>query len=343
MENNSRRLYNGFSDLKLFELLLKGEENIGAEAYTGIVSILEERGHSNSPVKIREKVLNDYMDEQLINIVESEEGSYGKDTVKIAEMILGDRGYEVLDEDDQNVADIQEESIELIKKKRHNRNELRLYTYADIRLYADTDLSKVIRIIPKGSVVTYQRELIRKGRELILIMDKDKNKQYILNDFKYLTLCNQLKLKRDHRDVLLMDFEDYNKYRLSLKVRRRETEWYDARSITEGEIKKEETGIFVSTVCVTEKGGKKVLQTNKLGFNTELGDKIKMARLSAGSNFYTIGEEKKGEANKIVLDDGRSGIMLSSLDSLEIIDPPLESFVRSIGMIIYLIVMRINS
>jgi len=73
----------------------------------------------------------------------------------------------------------------------------KFFTLSNLPVYSSTLLQEqdIIRTIPQGQLITFERELIRKGKSLIRLRDNKGGEEFIRNNWDYIQICEKCKAK----------------------------------------------------------------------------------------------------------------------------------------------------
>ncbi len=261
--------------------------------------------------------LESFSDAQLIALIESEIEIYDQETLTRTESILKARGYNIEEENEfDNIEIISPESDLQASESRYRK----FYAITNPLTFKDTELKTTGESLSSGMLVPYQREIFRNGYYLLRMKDQYDQYTYTPKLTNSIYLCTIYQVKNFPTTVLLIDFEDYQKYKLKDEVKHN-TVYHHDKDKNHSSILLKRDRLYVTVYNYFEKEGKKILQTNKLEFYAKISDNIKLAELTTDSLFYNIQNERKNSTNKIKLSDGRDAILFTDFEPFKELIP----------------------
>jgi hypothetical protein len=145
-------------------------------------------------------------------------------------------------------------------------------------------------------------------------------------------------VKDDPIDVLLMSHEAFETYKLTNTIRRNNSTSSQGKEPNSFvKIKKE--GVFAMTKDRFKIEGREAVVMNNVGFLPRASGRIKLVRLTQGVNFYITHPVKKDEAIKIIMDDEREAILLSTSELYSEVNTPFERFLGNFIFGIFLLLV----
>jgi hypothetical protein len=287
-------------------------------------------------IAIPKNELTDFTDQDLIDLVESEDNKYDQETIRIAESILRERGFAIEElEDYQTIKTIEKvDNFQVVESK--NR---KFYTRTDILTFHDSKITSLAKKIPQGTLVNYDREIYRNGLYLIRMKDENNTFSYTPKLDESLFLCTIYQVKNDHTTVLITDFKEFTKSNFNLS--KRKNKMYNSN--LEGypsSITKKGNGTYVNIYNCIEEKGKKILHNHRIDFTSDMTHQLRLGTFSEDSIFYAIESENKNGINRIKLPDGKDAILFSNFENFKEINPFWQTLLfGSIALLAFAVVL----
>lgn len=212
----------------------------------------------------------------------------------------------------------------------------RVMTRKEINVYRDTGLVHVLRKEPPNKMIAFAREIIRDGREMLMIKEPDGENSFIENIESDVLLCTQYQTVERPIDFLLISHDDYNKHLFASAIERTELSVRDAEGLFSN-VSPSGNFVHATTINHSRKKANSPIIASTVTFDSGAMDKLKIGRLAPDSKFYIV-PENNSNAIQIITGDSREGILLEGSVSCKTISNSLETFVN---VIIFLIVMVI--
>jgi hypothetical protein len=223
--------------------------------------------------------------------------------------------------------------IETIKIPEEAASAEMICTLKEINVYADVHLSQLVRKEPANKLLPFKRELIRNGKELVLLQEADNQKRYVENKETDLVICTRCYAEDYPLDFLLMSHDDFRKYLFLDKVESRKIEGKLAEMAT-SHLKKEGSFLYATLIHTSSLVGEKMYAANVLTLRAEAAEKVTLARLEPDSFFYLVQENSM--TMKIKLPDGREGVFPAS-QTFKQINSSLENAIQFIIVSLFVI------
>lgn len=183
---------------------------------------------------------------------------------------------------------------------------------ADVNVYKNSSLDseEIIRIEKKGALISFHREVVRKGKNMLIVKEPDGETAYIKYDPNHIEICQQCQVKEDSLlDFILISHNDFDQVYVEKKVDIRKidndqefesiiTKHLTKTNITIKDYYKDDKGYFVSAL-------------NSITLNS-IEDNFKIGRLDDFSKFYITKSLGNNQPKKIKTAEGIEGIVISN-------------------------------
>lgn len=209
-----------------------------------------------------------------------------------------------------------------------------LFTLQDVKVYnnAETKPIHVIRTIPKNEIVGFNKEVIRKSRDLFLLKEPSGKKSYIRKQLTEVKVCQQAHVKENSLDILMMSHKDFDIHNNNIAYESNKIK-DEYRDHIHNLIDTVANKTIVKSVDVFSEDGKEYSAVNILAFNTKV-ENIELGSLQPSSIFYFLDDPIKKGPKKIILPNGTEGILLSKFPVYEVVTSNIEKSVNIISIII---------
>lgn len=224
-------------------------------------------------------------------------------------------------------------AIETVKMTDAASSAEMICTLKEISVYADVHLSQFVRKEPANQLLPFKRELIRNGKELILLEEADGQKRYVENKETDLVICTRCYPGNYPLDFLLISHNDFRKNLFLEKVQSSRIEGKLAETAT-SHLKSEGSFLYATLIHTYSMVGEKMHTANVLTLRAEAAEKATLARLEPDSLFYLV--EENSMIAKIKLPDGREGVFPSS-QTFKHINSSLENAIQFIIVSLFVI------
>lgn len=186
----------------------------------------------------------------------------------------------------------------------------RINTTSSVDVYSDTrvERSRKTSSLSPNDLIKYQREVIRHGRDLVMLKDKNNNKLYIEKDLSKFSFCRHCEVQGRALHCILMSHAEYDKYSLSKVVNRYNLKMQKAPMPCSIEIIDDVK--VVSTFDVVDIKEGETTVKNVLLFRNDTPE-LRFGRISPFAKFFIVNKENEKTARKIKLADGTEAILLS--------------------------------
>lgn len=212
----------------------------------------------------------------------------------------------------------------------------RIMTRKEINVYRDTGLTYVLRKEAPNKMIAFTREIIRDGRELLMIKEPDGENSFIENIESDVLLCMQCQTVEHPIDFLLISHDDYKKHLFAAAIERTELSAANAQDIFSN-VSPSGNFLHATTINHSKKKVNAPIIASTVTFDSAVANKIKIGRLEPDSKFYIV-PQNDINAIQLITGDGREGVLLEGSVSFKTISNSLETFVN---VIVFLIVMVI--
>ena len=216
-----------------------------------------------------------------------------------------------------------------------------LYSFEDVVVYNDPEANRFAeeRTVPARSLITYKREVYRKGNDLYLLTNSTNSakKEYINKSTNKLIQAPQGKVKQEPVDIILMEHLEFIKV-LTEKPQVTEIKAkYAEETHSHVEVDKGMTTVKIKDTIIPI-GSKPKHFLNELPLNIAATE-VKIGRLATNSIFYII-PSPYGEIIKfIMLADGTEAILISNPETYDVHQSTLEQTLIFLRIVISVLVI----
>lgn len=206
----------------------------------------------------------------------------------------------------------------------------KIHLLKNVNVYADTQLMTVLRTEKKGSMIRFDREVIRGGKSLLRIVESNGSFAYIKKDPNATQICVQCMVKENRAlDFVLISHEEFDHRYLPLPL--------ESKVITDGHEHEFETNIrqegdysmFTVKDSFLDSNDNFISTLSFLTLKTESAN-FKIGRLEDFSKFYITSSLGRKKPKKILTAEGTEGIFFSPDNIYVTISTPLEKFINTL-------------
>lgn len=216
-----------------------------------------------------------------------------------------------------------------------------LYSLGDVMVYNDPEANRFAeeRTIPAQSLITYKREVYRKGNDLYLLTNPKNpaKKEYIHKSTNGLIEAQQGEVRQEPVDVILMKHLDFIKvftekpHVTEIKAK------YAEETFSHVDVDRGMTTVKIKDAIIPI-GSKPKHFLNELRLNIAATE-VKIGRLATDSIFYMI-PSPYGESIKfIMLADGTEAILISNSETYDVHQSALEQTLIFLRIVVSVLVI----
>lgn len=215
----------------------------------------------------------------------------------------------------------------------------KIYLLKNVNIYADPGLSTVLRIEPKGTMIAFDREVIRGGKRLLRIIEQNGSYTYTPKDLNAVRICTQCMVKESRTlEFVMIPHDEFDQCYLPLPLSTKVIEdGHEAEFETN--IRREgDFSIYTVKDSFIDDKDNFISTLSFLSLKTN-GKDYKIGRLEDYSKFYISSYTGSGKPSKILTAEGTEGIFFSPRNIYTLIGTPLDKFIDTLSLVIAVLII----